>query len=341
MEQWEKIKNPVFIQKIPSVGVLTNVKRRVYGIVWEWTNWRNPPNIFGAIPYLAHSGVNWKEFSDARAEKNLYNQHDWGRGVETLLCEALISQQLPGFHFLPTKELDLSYKTDLISRIAYLSPHRGGVKLKTVSIGSQITVMQIPENVSGWNSYDTNDKRKKYDDKMKQVELMNEYLHLPNTRAELEGVYGKLTLPDIMCFIGVNGTIRKTFSTESSYLRQEFKKWKESGFITDSLIQNFKPHIWNALIQVATFISWSQGFILSKDFLYHPDLIKKKYFSVKITDHITIMYDPDTGKLDCLLMEWDHILSKITYFFIQDDIKKLQTQYTQNIIWKNIKNPSS
>lgn len=48
---------------------------------------------------------------------------------------------------------------------------------------------------------------------------MNQYLHLPQARKDLKKHYGKMTLPDIMCFVAVNGDIRKTFGAESEYLR--------------------------------------------------------------------------------------------------------------------------
>ncbi len=83
--------------------------------------------------------------------------------------------------------------------------------METLSIGSQITVMEIPENMGHYNSHDRGKKKKKYNDKLAQVELMNQYLHLSQTRKELEIRYGKLTVPDIMCFIAVNGSIRKMF----------------------------------------------------------------------------------------------------------------------------------
>ena len=45
--------------------------------------------------------------------------------MEVLICEEMITQH-PGFHFLPTQEMDLNYKTDIISRL----PYRGASRLR-------------------------------------------------------------------------------------------------------------------------------------------------------------------------------------------------------------------
>lgn len=331
----------IFIRKnIPEWSGLSDVQKRVYGILREEnTDFRDTKSIFEALPYLSHNGVNWQWFSDKRLEDWLYNQLQWGRSVEVIICESLISLDLPWFHFLPTKEFDLSYKTDLISRIPYFLPTDTWKKLRTLSIGSQITVMEIPENMEHYNSHERCKKKKKYMDKMNQIIQMNEYLHLPETRKDLKKYYGKLTLPDIMCFIAVNGNIRKTFWADSTYLHQEFEKWRVSDFQTDSLIENLEPHLRDDIYDIARFISDTQKYIFSKEFLQNKDMKNGRSFEQILDTGKDILYDSNSGTLECFFRRGNEVLSKITYLFIHDDMKKLKKKYTQNQILQNQKNP--
>ncbi len=63
-----------------------------------------------------------------------------GRALEVMLCEALIDNN-QAFHFLPPRELDMSYKMDLCSRIPYRNSEN---ILHTFCIGTQITIAPLP-----------------------------------------------------------------------------------------------------------------------------------------------------------------------------------------------------
>lgn len=52
-----------------------------------------------------------------------------------------------------------------------------------------------------------------------------------------------------------------------------------------------------------------------------------------------ILYDSNSGTLECFFRRGNEVLSKITYLFIHDDMKKLKKKYTQNQILQNQKNP--
>ncbi|MBP6981337.1 hypothetical protein KBB25_00965 [Candidatus Gracilibacteria bacterium] len=313
---------------------ISDSQSRLYGISKGVSKQIN--NIFGAFPYLAQSGISWNGFLSERLEKGLYNQLQGGRGVEIIICDALVALNLPGFHFLPTKEFDLSYKTDLISRVPYFLPTSTGKKLRTLSIGSQITVMEIPENMGSYNSHDRGKKKKKYSDKLSQVILMNQYLHIPQARKDLKKQYGKLTLPDIMCFVAVNGNIRKTFGSESGYLTEKFEKWRESHFHTPSLVENLEPHLRDDIYNIARFISTTQIYIFSKDFLHNKNMKSGRNFEQIIDENRSISYNPESQILECFLRGDGEVLCKISYLFTSDDIKKLQKKYTQNKIIQQI-----
>ncbi len=52
----------IFTRKnIPEGSGLSDVQKRVYGILREEDiDFRDTKNIFNALPYLSHNGVNWQ-----------------------------------------------------------------------------------------------------------------------------------------------------------------------------------------------------------------------------------------------------------------------------------------
>lgn len=85
--------------------------------------------------------------------------------------------------------------------------------------------MELPENIEGTHR-EANMKRAKYREKIEQVRSMTKFLHIPLTRRELKEKFGKLTLPDIMAFVAVNGELRKTLGNQSNYLLMKYREWE-------------------------------------------------------------------------------------------------------------------
>lgn len=96
-----------------------------------WKLW-----LYSSFAFRSHMGTDWKEWKYKKAQHYLRHQLFWWRAMEVLICEQMI-QQHPGFHFLPTQEMDLNYKTDMVSRMPYrsISKLKWSTKLKTLAIG--------------------------------------------------------------------------------------------------------------------------------------------------------------------------------------------------------------
>lgn len=146
-----------------SDKILSNITHRIYGIVRfealsheeqnlltnspnsailheNLTNiLHNTKNLANILAYRSHNGVRWQCNSAHKMKQHLLHQFSGGRAAEIILCEAMMQSDPQGFHFFPVKELDLNYKTDMISRVPY---HQNNA-LKTLAIGAQITTAPI------------------------------------------------------------------------------------------------------------------------------------------------------------------------------------------------------
>ncbi len=324
------------IQRIPPDNarkVSSNATRRVFGIIETGAK----SGAFTQLAYRAHSGVAWEKISHEKREQHFRRQLHGGRALEVVVCEELIRWGHMWFHFLPTKEFDMSYKTDLISRFPYIveSPDNSGKRLRTFSIGSQLTLMELPENIKG-DDRESEIKRENYSDKLDQVRQMNKYLHIPLSRRELKWKYGKLTLPDIMAFIAVNGEFRKTLWNNSGYTYLKFKEWEERGFPHSWLGGEFKERLRNTLHRITLFIAQTQQYIFSDEFLLQDETVRKKWFEKEINDgEILYNFDGDTQELDCYMYNVSELVVKITYLFIRDDLDKLRAKKEGMNSWKN------
>jgi hypothetical protein len=77
-----------------------------------------------------------------------------------------------------------------------------------LAIGTQLTLLEIPENIEGTHREDQM-RKKKYREKIEQVRIMASFLQNPITRKDIKQRFGKVNLPDILSFVAVNGELRK------------------------------------------------------------------------------------------------------------------------------------
>lgn len=97
----------------------------------------NTQNLANILAYCSHNGKNWRKDGIQKMQDGLLKQFQSGRAMEVLLTEAMMNTKTKisdGVDFLPVKELDNNYKTDMISRLPYQNGHR------TFSFGTQITL---------------------------------------------------------------------------------------------------------------------------------------------------------------------------------------------------------
>ena len=136
-----------------SDKILSNITHRIYGIVRfealsprEQNLLTNSPNsailhknLANILAYRSHNGAHWQRDSAHKMKQHLRNQFGGGRAAEIILCEAMMQSDPKSFHFLPVKELDLNYKTDMISR----GPYHQNNALKTLTIGARIRLRRL------------------------------------------------------------------------------------------------------------------------------------------------------------------------------------------------------
>jgi hypothetical protein len=71
-----------------------------------------------------------------------------------------------------------------------------------------------------------------------------------------------------MCFVAVNGKPRKTLGNTSNYMYMKFSEWSAAGYPDTGTISQFKPRLRNTILDVASFISETQEYIFSNEFLF-------------------------------------------------------------------------
>lgn len=261
-----------------SDKILSNISHRIYGIVRfealspeeqnlltnspnsailheNLTNiLHNTKNLANILAYRSHNGADWQRNSAHKMKQHLLDQFSGGRAAEIILCEAMMQSDPKSFHFLPVKELDLNYKTDMISRVPY---HQNNA-LKTLAIGAQITTTPI-DMVS--------EKFHKYKEKLKQMRAVVPFLESDQTQCDLKNRFGRLTTPDMMSYIVLNGDLRKIFAQNSNYSETKFQEWKSKNFEGNGVLERFKNGYREDFRIIAEEISSVQHLIVRPFFL--------------------------------------------------------------------------
>lgn len=165
----------------------------------------NTKNLANILAFSSHNGRNWRNDGIFKMQRGLLNQLGGGRAMEVLFAEAMMrvtGKNSNGYHFLPAKEMDLEYKMDMISRL----PYRKNKKIETISFGSQITMARIPD--------DAEDKDNRYSEKLQQIKSIVPFLESSTTQKELFKKFGRLTIPQIISYVAINGSLARKIAVQ-------------------------------------------------------------------------------------------------------------------------------
>ena len=77
-------------------------------------------------------------------------------------------------------------------------------------------------------------------------------------------------------------------------MNEKFEKWRESNFSTPSLVENLEPQLRDDIYDIARFISDTQLYIFSKDFLQNKDMKSGRSFERIIDKDRSMSYDSDS-----------------------------------------------
>ena len=81
------------------------------------------------------------------------------------------------------------------------------IALKTLAIGAQITTAPI---------YMISENFHKYEEKLEQMRAMVPFLESNQTQRDLKNRFGKLTTPDMMSYIALNGDLRTRSASKNA-----------------------------------------------------------------------------------------------------------------------------
>lgn len=77
-------------------------------------------------------------------------------------------------------------------------------------------------------------------------------------------------------------------------MNEKFEKWRESNFPAPSLVENLESQLRDDIYDIARFISDTQLYIFSKDFLQNKDMKSGRSFERIIDKDRSMSYDSDS-----------------------------------------------
>lgn len=259
------------------------------------------------LAYASHNGKNWRRDGIFKMQDALLKQLQNGRAMEVLLTEAMMNTKTKtgdGIDFLPVKELDLSYKTDMITRLPYKRNHSTG----TFGFGTQITLAAIGDD--------------KYENKREQVKSFIPSIENNLTQQEIVEKYGRIYTTDMMSYVAINGSIRE-YMIENAPALEKFRKWRKNGFDTDGLLPYFPKDFQEKIQIIAESIFETQKYLMSEDFII--DSVKNFKRTEKIGENYfkELRFSPHTRELTLSIYTKDEQLTKATFWITDKNFAKI------------------
>lgn len=249
-------------------------------------------------------------------KQHLLNQFSGGRAAEIILCEAMMQSDPKSFHFLPVKDLDLNYKTDMISRVPY---HQNNA-LKTLAIGAQITTAPIDMISENFH---------KYEEKLEQMRAVVPFLESNQTQRDLKNRFGRLTTPDMMSYIALNGDLRKIFARNSNYSETKFQEWKSKNFEGNGILERFKNGYREDFRIIAEEISHVQHLIVRPFFLEKiQENFEEKSSFYEVYER-NLSFNSEANELTLSIKKLDEIIARAIFFITPKMQKKLEKIHTK------------
>ncbi|MBB1554058.1 hypothetical protein HG442_001460 [Candidatus Gracilibacteria bacterium] len=273
-------------------------------------------NLANMLAYRSHNGMHWQRDSAHKMKQHLFHQFSGGRAAEIILCEAMMQCDPQSFHFLPVKELDLNYKTDMISRVPY---HQNNA-LKTLAIGAQITTAPIDTISENFH---------KYEEKLEQMRAVVPFLESNQTQRDLKNRFGRLTTPDMMSYIALNGELRKIFAQNSNYSETKFQEWKSKNFEGNGLLERFKNGYREDFRVIAEEISRAQHLIVRPFFLEKIQENFEEKSSFYAIYERNLSFNSEANELTLSIKKLDETIARAIFFITSKMQKKLEKIHTK------------
>lgn len=259
------------------------------------------------LAYASHNGKNWRRDGIRKMQDALLKQFQGGRAMEVLLTEAMMNTKEKtgdGIDFLPVKELDLSFKTDMMTRL----PYKQNNTTKTFSIGTQITLAEIGDE--------------KYENKHEQVKSSIPFIENNVTQAEIIEKYGRMYTTDMMSYIAINGSIREHMIKDRPALNN-FRKWRKNGFDSDGLLDYFPKNFQEKMKIIAENVFETQKYLMSKEFVMASGKNFKKTEKMGENYHKKIQYNPNSRELTLSIYDKNEQLMKATFWLTDKNFSKI------------------
>lgn len=120
----------------------------------------------------------------------------------------------------------------------------------------------------------------KYEEKLEQMRAVVPFLESNQTQCDLKNRFGKLTTPDMMSYIALNGDLRKIFGQKSNYSESKFQEWKSKNFEGNGVLERFEDDYREDFRIIAKEISHVQHLIVRPFFSkkFRKILMKNRHF---------------------------------------------------------------
>ncbi len=244
--------------------------------------------------------------------------------MEIFLVENLIERENDiARDWIPPLELDLSYKIDMMSRIPL--QEKTSKKLSSFCIATQITVAQV-EPIT--DKRYISPEQDVYTKKFFQTQMMADGFENPFRRKEIEENFGKIHVPDVLCFLAVNGQLGKFCSNSSGIGWYMYNQWQKSGFRESSLSSRLKPKNKIPLDMIGEFVRWTQ----TEALVNYKNPPKENEILQRNGYFVDTQYNQEKSILECTLFYCDEDnfenpyekVAKISYFIGEHAKKKFQ-----------------
>lgn len=169
----------------------------------------------------------------------------------------------------------------------------------------------------------------KYEEKLEQMRAVVPFLESNQTQRDLKNRLGRLTTPDMMSYIALNGDLRKIFAQNSNYSETKFQEWKSKKFEGNGLLERFKNGYREDFRIIAEEISRVQHLIVRPFFLEKIQENFEEKSSFYAVYERNLSFNSEANELTLSIKKLDETIARVIFFITPKIQKKLEKIHTK------------
>ncbi|MDO4874299.1 MAG: hypothetical protein Q4A35_03820 [Candidatus Gracilibacteria bacterium] len=187
------------------------------------------------------------------------------------------------------------------------------IALTTLAIGAQITTTPIDMISENFH---------KYKEKLKQMRAVVPFLESDQAQCDLKNRFGRLTTPDMMSYIALNGDLRKIFAQNSNYSKTKFQEWKSKNFEGNGVLERFENDYREDFRIIAEEISHVQHLIVRPFFLEKiQENFEEKSSFYEVYER-NLSFNSEANELTLSIKKLDETIARAIFFHYTRNAEK-------------------